>query len=94
MIFEVEKQIKDLGDKLTEEDKAKVQEELDAFKKVRETNDAEQIKAAQENFTQRVYEVFGKIYQQAQAQQPGADGAQYGANPNADGHDDADYEVH
>ena len=96
MIFEVEKQIKDLGDKLTDADKAKVQEELDAFKKVRETNDAEQIKAAQETFTQRVYEVFGKIYQQQQAQQPGADGAQYGnANPgNDDGHDDADYEVH
>ena len=95
MIFEVEKQIKDLGDKLTDTDKAKVQEELDAFKKVRETNDVEQIKTAQETFTQRVYEVFGKIYQQqAQAQQPGAEGAQNPNPGNDDGHDDADYEVH
>lgn len=98
MVFEVEKQLKDLGDKLTDEDKATVQSELDAFKKVRESNDVEQIKAAQETFTQKVYEIFGKIYQQQQqsAGQPGPDagaGTQGGADTQ-DGHVDTDYDVH
>ena len=97
MIFEVEKQLKDLGDKLTEEDKATVQGELDAFKKVRESNDVEQIKGAQETFTQKVYEVFGKIYQQQQAQQggqPGPDAGAQGGADTQDGHVDTDYDVH
>ena len=75
-----------------------MQSELDAFKKVRESNDVEQIKAAQETFTQKVYEIFGKIYQQQQqsAGQPGPDagaGAQGGADTQ-DGHVDTDYDVH
>lgn len=96
MISEVEKQLKDLSDKLSDTDKAKVQEELDAFKKVRESNDVAQIKAAQETFTQHVYEVFGKIYQQ-QGEQPGAAGAdpaQGEPQGGDDGHEDTDYEVH
>ena len=56
--------LKELGDKLSAEDKATVENELAEFKKVRETNDAEQIKNATEAFTQKVYAVFGKIYQQ------------------------------
>ena len=55
MIFEVDKQLKELGDKLSAEDKASVENELAEFKKVRETNDAEQIKNAMEAFTQKVY---------------------------------------
>ena len=97
MIFEVEKQLKDLGDKLSEEDKATVQSELDAFKKVRESNDVEQIKNAQEAFTQKVYEIFGKIYQQQQAQQggqPGPDAGAQGGADTQDGHVDTDYDVH
>ena len=55
MIFEVDKQLKELGDELIAEDKATVENELAEFKKVRETNDAEQIKNAMEAFTQKVY---------------------------------------
>ena len=95
LIYDTEKQLKDLGDKLSDADKTEVQNELDAFKKVRETNDTEQIKSAMENFTQKVYQVFGKIYQQQQAQQPGADANQNagGQQPNDDGTVDADYDV-
>ncbi len=71
LIYEIEKQLKDNGDKLSEEDKASVQSKIDAFKKVRESNDAAQIKTAMEDFTQKVYAVFGKLYQQ-QGQQAGA----------------------
>ena len=93
LIYDTEKQLKDLGDKLSDADKTEVQNELDAFKKVRETNDTEQIKSAMENFTQKVYQVFGKIYQQ-QAQ-AGADANQNagGQQPNDDGTVDADYDV-
>ncbi len=97
LIYDTEKQLKDLGDKLSEDDKTAVQQELDAFKKVRETNNAEQIKPAMESFTEKVYQVFGKIYQQQQAQggeQPGPDMGNQGAeNQNPDGSVDADYDV-
>ena len=96
MIFEVDKQLKELGDKLSAEDKASVENELAEFKKVRETNDAEQIKNAMEAFTQKVYAVFGKIYQQQGAGDPNAqaNGAQNADNASADGASDADYDVH
>ena len=96
MIFEVDKQLKELGDKLSAEDKASVENELAEFKKVRETNDAEQIKNAMEAFTQKVYAVFGKIYQQQGAGDPNAqaNGAQNAGNASSDGASDADYDVH
>ena len=96
MIFEVDKQLKELGDKLSAEDKATVENELAEFKKVRETNDAEQIKSAMEAFTQKVYAVFGKIYQQQGAGDPNAqaNGAQNADNASSDGASDADYDVH
>ena len=95
MIFEVDKQLKELGDKLSAEDKATVENELAEFKKVRETNDAEQIKNATEAFTQKVYAVFGKIYQQQGAGDPNAQagGAQNAGNASSDGASDADYFV-
>ena len=96
MIFEVDKQLKELGDKLSAEDKASVENELAEFKKVRETNDAEQIKNAMEAFTQKVYAVFGKIYQQQGAGDPNAqaNGTQNADNASSDGASDADYDVH
>ncbi len=96
MIFEIEKQLRELGDKLSAEDKATVESELAEFKKVRETNNAEQIKAAMEAFTQKVYAVFGKIYQQQQAQQDpnAAQGYQQAQDATADGAADADYDIH
>ena len=64
LIYETEKTMRENGDKLSEEDKNTVQNEIDAFKKVREGNNAEEIKNAMEGFTQKVYAVFGKLYQQ------------------------------
>ena len=97
MIFEIEKQLRELGDKLSAEDKATVESELAEFKKIREGGDAEQIKNAMENFTQKVYAVFGKIYQQQQAQDPNAanaGGYQQAQDATNDGAADADYDVH
>ncbi len=68
LIYEMEKQLRENGDKLSSEDKETVQSELDAFKKVKETNNVDQIKAAIEPMTQKVYQIFGKLYQQENPQ--------------------------
>ena len=80
LIYETEKTLRENGDKLSEEDKNTVQTEIDAFKKVREGNNADEIRSAMESFTQKVYAVFGKMYQQ----QGGAQGdSMNGAGPEA-----------
>ena len=94
MIYEMEKQLRENGDKLSAEDKATVESEIANFKKVREGNNAEEIKNAMDTFTQKVYAIFGKLYQQQ--------GGEQGANPeqpqagtqNADGTYEADGDVH
>ena len=94
LIYQTEKTMKELDDKLDAADKAKLNDELAAFKKVREGNNPDEIKTAMDSFTQSTYEIFGKVYAAAQQQagaQAGDAGAQGGAN--SDGHVDADYEV-
>ena len=92
LIYETEKTLRDNGDKLSAEDKSAVQQEIDSFKKVREGNNAEEIKNAMEGFTQRVYQVFGKLYQQQAGdqnpmggQQPDAGSVNDDGSVNADG---------
>jgi len=94
LIYETEKTLRDNGDKLSDEDKSAVQSEIDAFKKVREGNNANEIKNAMEGFTQKVYAVFGKIYQQA-AGDAGAAGYQApeAGSTNEDGSVNADGSV-
>jgi molecular chaperone DnaK len=94
LVYETEKQLRDLGDKLSGEDKQQVQTALDEFKEVRARNNADEIKSAIEPFTQKVYTVFGKIYQQQGGQgNPGDAGAQGGPAPGHEGAVDADYDV-
>ena len=68
LIYQTEKTIKDLGDKLDPADKAKLESELESFKQTRQSNDVEQIKSAMESFSKATYDVFGKVYQQQNAQ--------------------------
>ena len=96
LIYEMEKQLRENGDKLSEEDKATVQSELEEFKKIKETNDAEQIKAAIEPLTQKVYQIFGKLYQQETAQAaPDMEQPPEGEGPveNDDGTVNTDFDV-
>ena len=85
LIYSTEKTLKELGDKLTDADKAKVNDELERFKKTREGNNAEEIKKAMESFTQETYAIFGKVYQQQQGN--GGDQNQQGG-PQAGGTSD------
>ena len=97
LIYETEKQLRENGDKFSAEDKATVESELAAFKKVREGNNAEEIKAAMDSFTQKVYAIFGKLYQQQNPEggnpTGGSNATGTGAGPNPDGTYDADGEV-
>ena len=92
----MEKQLRENGEKLSEEDKTTVQTEIDAFKKVREGGNPDEIKTAMEAMTQKVYTIFGKLYQQA----PGAEGTPNGGaapeqnGANDDGTYDAEGDVH
>ena len=68
MIFTVEKSMKDLADKISEEDKAKLEEEVKVAKVELETNDKEKMDSAFEKLSQASQEVFAKVYQQANPQ--------------------------
>jgi len=97
MVYSTEKTIKELGDKLSAEDKAKIEAEVANVRKALEGTDSTAIKEASEKLTEVSYEVFGKIYQQAGASQPGPDmGGDPGTNAGASHNDnvvDAEYEV-
>ena len=74
MVYQIEKSMTDFGDKVTEDDKAKVQPKLDALKEALKGTDIEAIKTAKDELQKEFYEVAGKIYQ-AQGAVAGADGA-------------------
>ena len=90
LVYQTEKTMADLGDKLTEDDKAAVTPLLDALKEALKGTDTEAIKAASEALSQKFYEISSKLYQNAN---PGAGPDMGGAQPGADGAYDADYNV-
>ena len=91
IIYEMEKQLRENGDKLSEEDKTTVKAELEHLKSVKDSNDTEQLKKALEETSQKVYAIFGKIYQQTQGQ-PGSNAPEAGTQ-NEDGSVNADFDV-
>ena len=92
LVASTEKTMKDLGDKIPESDKARINAELENVKNALANTDTEAIRNATEKLTEVSYDVFGKIYQQAaQAEQAAGNP---GAEPqNDDGVVDADFEV-
>ncbi len=92
-VYQSEKTINDLGDKLDPADKATLEAEIQKVKDAIASNNTESMKAATEGLQQAFYKVSEKIYQQ----NPGAAGAQPGADPGATGGADnvydADYKV-
>ena len=98
LIYQTDKTLKEMGDKLDPADKAKVESELESFKQTRASNDVEQIKSAMESFSKSTMDVFAKVYQQGNpgAGDPGA-GTGYtyqggqGSNVNDDGTVDSEF---
>ncbi|MBS7262340.1 MAG: molecular chaperone DnaK [Eubacteriales bacterium] len=93
MTYEIEKNLKDMGDKISADDKAKIEAEITNVRNVTGSDDAETIRAAIEKLTTVSYDVFGKVYQAQAAQQQPGDG-QTAGNGQAGGGFEPEYEVH
>ena len=82
LVYQCQKALTDLGDKIDDADKTEVNTKIDAVKKALEGTDVEAIKSATEDLQKKFYEVSSKVYQQNGGAQ-GAQGA--GFDPNAQG---------
>ena len=101
MVYQSEKTITDLGDKLSADDKSALQSKIDALKEALKGTSVEDIAAKQKDLEQKFYEVSAKVYQQSAPNgeagaQPGCDGNcggcdNHSANGGEDGYVDADY---
>ena len=94
LVYSSEKTLEEVGDKISAEEKAKVQTEIDNVKKALETNNTETIKDATEKLTTVFYQVSEQLYKQnaatagTEGQNAGAEGATNDGNVY-----DADYKV-
>ena len=94
LMFETEKQMNDLGDKATDDEKKAVEDARADLQKAIDANDVEDMKTKMEALTNAFYPISTRIYQEAQAQQQAAGTDAGTANAGAsDGTVDADYEV-
>ncbi len=95
MVYQTEKLLSENGDKFSDDDKSALNTKLDALKEALKGDNTDAIKSAEEDLTNKFYEVSQKIYEATQ----GAQGPQPGATPGADtaqggndaGYTDADY---
>ncbi len=94
MVYQTEKTMADLGDKIPESEKAPIQAGLEKLKETLKGDDTDAIKAATEELTQLFYKMSEKLYQQ---QAPQGDPNMGGKDPGAAGREgqyyDADYKV-
>ena len=102
IVYQTEKTLNELGDKVSAEEKSEIEAKIEEVKKVKDGDDIEAIKKAMEDLTQAFYKISEKLYQQnGGAQGQGFDpnnmgGANAGAgatNNNDDNVVDADFEV-
>ena len=93
LVYQTEKTLEDLGDKISADEKSGVQDAIAALKKSLEGGDTDKIKADTEALTQKFYAVSEKLYQQA-AETAQASGAASGNPENGFDGDvvDADFE--
>ncbi len=92
IIYQTESTLKELGDKVDEGDKKKVEDKLTQLKDVKDSDNLEEIKKRLEAVTTELNNLSQKLYQQNGAQ-PGAEGQAQGQAKSDDDVVDADYEV-
>jgi molecular chaperone DnaK len=97
LVFQVEKNIKEHGDKISPEDKSKIEADLKDLKEALEKNDAEVIKQKTQDLTQSSMKMGEAMYKDQQSTEaPGAEQPQQenksDENKNDDDVIDADYE--
>jgi len=103
-MYQTEKQVKEMGDKLSSEDKGKIEAALGRLKEAQKGSNIEEIKSALDGVNSTWNEIAQKMYAQGQGpDQQGAPGAQPGAEQQSEKAsagekeeekvEDADYEV-
>ena len=98
-VYQTEKTLQELGDKVSAEDKQNIESKVNALKEVKDGTDLEAIKKAMDELNQAFYAVSSKMYQQnGEAQGQGFDpnnmgGAGQEQAPHDDKVVDADFEV-
>jgi molecular chaperone DnaK len=80
LVYQTEKSMKELGDKISGADKQAIDDALAALKKAIEGNNTDDIKAKTEALKNASYKIAEEIYKQQ-----GAQGAAAGAQPGAEG---------
>ena len=94
LVYQAEKTLSEVGDKVPESEKAPVQAGLDKLKETLKGEDTDAIKAATEELTQLFYKMSEKLYQQQAPQGDPNMGGQPGGDPNGgQQYYDADYKV-
>jgi len=98
MVYQCEKTLGELGDKVDANDKADIEAEINKVKEALKGTDSEAIKSASDALQQKFYKVSEKMYQQANPQcaqgagfNPNDAQAGAGQNPNGDNVYEADY---
>ncbi len=97
-VYQTEKQLGEMGDKISEDAKAKVQASVDRVKETLKGENVDEIKSATEALTQEWHQVASELYAQAsqagpEAGAPGDAGQAAGEQKKDDGVVDAEYEV-
>ena len=90
LVYQTEKMLGEMGDKLPDSEKAPVTEQVEVLKEALKGTDFEAIKAASEELTKRFYALSEKLYQQAA---PQGDPNAAAGGPDENGYYDASYEV-
>ncbi len=89
MVYQTEKTLSEMGDKLSPADKSTIEDALAKLKTALSGSDTAAIKSATENLTNEFYKVSEKLYNQNGAQQGGASAGQ--AGPQQGGSQDGQY---
>lgn len=89
MVYQTEKSLKDLGDKVTADEKREIEDKIADAKNAIAGDDLDRIKKTTDALTEAFYKVSGRLYEENASAQGADAGAQ---NPNEDVVD-ADYEV-
>ena len=99
-VYQTEKQLEEMGDKISDDAKAKVQAAVDRVKETLKGENPDEIKSATEALTQQWHQVASELYAQASqagpepgAGAPGDPGQAAGEQKQDDGVVDAEYEV-
>ena len=83
LIYQTEKTLKDLGDKVPEGDAGKINDSKEELRKAMEGQDLDLIKQKTEDLTKILYDLTSKIYQQTAQQAPGGESAPGGPGGEA-----------